>query len=203
MESGEYYDLEREDFRPRNWRWQRAEENYVRADQNIRPSTTMATMVRIEDLMTVEESGQCLEHTTILSQCGQTSWKVCANGDCYGCYFKKHAIVDLKTTEDKGETIKAIGEWAGTWLWANASCPAKIEHIAIFLATKPHQRRLLAKLGAGRLTREEGRNIILKKRKAFNFFATVQVKKYVYLDDTMMILDEEGLGEANTFEFFI
>eukprot|EP00972_Heterocapsa_arctica_P082906 12216623-Heterocapsa_arctica.AAC.1 len=45
--------------------------------------------------------------------------------------------------------------------------------------------------------------MILKKRKAFNFFATVQVKKYVYLDDCMMILDEEGLGEVNAFEFFI
>jgi hypothetical protein len=97
----------------------------------------------------------------------------------------------------------AIGEWARTWLWADAACPAKIEHIAIYLATRPQQRRLLAKFGAVRLTREEGRNIILKKRKAFNFFATVQVKKYVYLDDCMMILDEEGLGEANTFEFFI
>eukprot|EP00972_Heterocapsa_arctica_P111701 16427606-Heterocapsa_arctica.AAC.1 len=155
-------------------------------------------MVRIEELMTMEESARCVEHTTILSQCGQTTWKVCESGDCYGCYFKKHAITDLKTSENKCETIIAIGEWASTTLWADASIPAQIEHIAIFLATRPQQRKLLTKLGAGRLTREEGRHIILKKRKAFNFFATVQVKKYVYIDDIMTILDEEGFAEANT-----
>eukprot|EP00972_Heterocapsa_arctica_P053249 7840881-Heterocapsa_arctica.AAC.1 len=68
----------------------------------------------------------------------------------------------------------AIGEWARAWLWADATCPANIEHIAIDLATRPQHRQLLAKFGAVRLTREEGRNIICSRRKAFNFFATVQ-----------------------------
>jgi hypothetical protein len=203
MEAEEYYDTEREDYRPRQWRWQKEEENYVTAAQNIRPSTTMGTMVKVEELMTVEERMHCVDHITILSQCGQTHWKICENRECYGCYFKKNAIVDLRTDDNKGETALTIGEWAGTLPWADATVAEKIEHIAIFLATKPRQRRLLAKLGAVRLTREEGRNIILKKRKAFNFFATVQVKKYVYLDDYMMPLDETGLGEANTIEFFI
>eukprot|EP00972_Heterocapsa_arctica_P060999 8995765-Heterocapsa_arctica.AAC.1 len=74
----------------------------------------MGTMVKVEELMTAEERRQCAAHTHILSQCGQTHWKVCEDRNCYGCYFKKNAFVDLRTTEDKGETIMAIGEWART-----------------------------------------------------------------------------------------
>eukprot|EP00972_Heterocapsa_arctica_P085124 12543161-Heterocapsa_arctica.AAC.1 len=74
-------------------------------------------MLKVEELMTAEERRQCAAHTYILSQCGQTHWKVCEDGNCYGCYFKKNAIVDLRTTEEKGETIITIGLWARTRLW--------------------------------------------------------------------------------------
>jgi hypothetical protein len=165
MEAGEYYDQEREDYRPRQWRWQRTEESYIVAAQNVRPSTNMGTMIKVEDLTTAEERRQCVQHTTILSECGQVHWKVCANGSCYGCYFKRNAIVDFNTNDIKGETVIAMGEWARTTLWADATTLAKIEHIAIYLATRPHQRRNLGKYGAVRLTREEGRNIILMKKR--------------------------------------
>eukprot|EP00972_Heterocapsa_arctica_P018947 2797902-Heterocapsa_arctica.AAC.2 len=113
MEEDEYYDMERENCRPRQWRWQRTEESYVTAAQNIRPTTTMGTMLKVEELMTIERN-QCAAQHYVLSQCGQTQWKVCEDERCYGCDFKLHAIVDLRTTEEKGETIITIGQWART-----------------------------------------------------------------------------------------
>eukprot|EP00972_Heterocapsa_arctica_P076551 11292165-Heterocapsa_arctica.AAC.1 len=60
MEEDEYYDMERENYWPRQWRWQRTEGSYVTAAQNIRPTSTIGTKVKVEDLMTMEERSQCL-----------------------------------------------------------------------------------------------------------------------------------------------
>eukprot|EP00972_Heterocapsa_arctica_P056613 8357426-Heterocapsa_arctica.AAC.1 len=38
------------------------------------------------------------------------------------------------------------------------------------------------------------------KKKAFNFFATVAVKKYVYVDDMMTPVDTENMAYASAFE---
>eukprot|EP00972_Heterocapsa_arctica_P100260 14784847-Heterocapsa_arctica.AAC.1 len=59
-----------------------------------------------------------------------------------------NAIADLMTNDIKGETSIAIGECSQTQIWREATTLAKIEHIALFLATRPNQRRLLGRLGA-------------------------------------------------------
>eukprot|EP00972_Heterocapsa_arctica_P036106 5312918-Heterocapsa_arctica.AAC.1 len=41
------------------------------------------------------------------------------------------------------------------------------------------------------------------KKKAFNIFATVAVKRYVYLDDMMTPVDTEDMAFASTFELFL
>eukprot|EP00972_Heterocapsa_arctica_P062981 9291176-Heterocapsa_arctica.AAC.1 len=46
-------------------------------------------------------------------------------------------------------------------------------------------------------------NIIKMKKKAFNFFATVAVMKFVYVDDTMTPVDSEDMAYARTFELFL
>eukprot|EP00972_Heterocapsa_arctica_P109303 16094677-Heterocapsa_arctica.AAC.1 len=40
-------------------------------------------------------------------------------------------------------------------------------------------------------------------KKAFNFFATVAVMNYVYVDDTMTPVDSEDMAYASTFELFL
>eukprot|EP00972_Heterocapsa_arctica_P057241 8446797-Heterocapsa_arctica.AAC.1 len=67
----------------------------------------MGTMIKVEDLMTAEERRLCDQRDTVLSKCGQVNWKVCTHADCYGCYFKRNAIVDFTTNDIKGETIIA------------------------------------------------------------------------------------------------
>eukprot|EP00972_Heterocapsa_arctica_P044168 6519916-Heterocapsa_arctica.AAC.1 len=68
-------------------------------------------MIKVEDLKTAKERSLCVQQETILSKCGQVNWKVFSYADCYGCYFKKNAIVDFTTNDIKGETIIAIGQW--------------------------------------------------------------------------------------------
>eukprot|EP00972_Heterocapsa_arctica_P114457 16442531-Heterocapsa_arctica.AAC.1 len=79
----------------------------------------------------------------------------------------------------------------------------KIKHIAFFLATRPMQRRMRSRLGAVRLSRIEARNIIWMKKKAFNLFATVAVKKFVYVDDIMIPVDLENMAYASAFELYL
>eukprot|EP00972_Heterocapsa_arctica_P015669 2307437-Heterocapsa_arctica.AAC.1 len=68
----------------------------------------MATMIMVEELMSAEEKRYCQPYRFVRSQCGQTHWTVCRHADCYGCYFKTNAVVDLMTNDIKGETIVAI-----------------------------------------------------------------------------------------------
>eukprot|EP00972_Heterocapsa_arctica_P094605 13950654-Heterocapsa_arctica.AAC.1 len=68
---------------------------------------------------------------------------------------------------------------------------------------KPNQRKLLSRLGAVRLSREEARNIIMMKKKAINFFAAVMVQRFVYLDDVAMPVDQANRAYASTFEFYL
>eukprot|EP00972_Heterocapsa_arctica_P027561 4052685-Heterocapsa_arctica.AAC.1 len=63
------------------------------------------------------------------------------------------------------------------------------------IATRPYQRRNLGRLGAVRLTREIARSIILMKKKAVNFYATVAVQKFLYLDDNAPV-EQEYIGYA-------
>ncbi len=60
MEAGEVYNREREEHRPIQWRWQREEESYVMPAQNVRPTITMAAMLNVEGLMTMEERMRCI-----------------------------------------------------------------------------------------------------------------------------------------------
>jgi hypothetical protein len=207
MEDGEFYNQEMEDRRPIQWRWQRSEESYVMPAQNVRPTTTMSTMLDMTELMTIEERSSCMNRNRRnmhprMSICKQVSWRICEDKDCYGCYFKMNAIVDMGTNNTKGETVKAIGAWACKKVWADSSTLEQVEHIAIFLATRPRERLVLKEFGAVRLTREEGRTIIRDKKKAFNFFALVNIKNIVYLDDMARFMDKSG-EPAGTFEFYL
>eukprot|EP00972_Heterocapsa_arctica_P049538 7290969-Heterocapsa_arctica.AAC.1 len=62
---------------------------------------------------------------------------------------------------------------------------------------------MLSRLGAVRLSRIEARNIIWMKKKAFNVVATVAVKKFVYVDNIMTLVDLENMAYANVFELFL
>eukprot|EP00972_Heterocapsa_arctica_P070334 10390331-Heterocapsa_arctica.AAC.1 len=156
----------------------------------------MATMIKVEELMTTEQKRDCRAHRFVRSQSGQTYWTICCHANCYGCYYKKHAVVDLTTNDIKGETVVAIGGWSQSSFWRQASTVFKIEHIAFFLATRPTQRRMLSILGTVRPSREEARNIIWMKKKAYKLFATVAVKRFVYVDDIMVPVDRENMAYA-------
>ncbi len=171
--------------------------------QNVIPTTNMATMMNVEELMSMEERRRCTAENRRRSICKQVIWWTCVDKECYGCYFKTNAIVDMGTTEFKWDTIIAIGIWKQKKIWANSSILEQIEHIAIFLATRPKERRELSIFGAVRLTREEGRTIVRDKKKAFNFFAAINIKKVTYLDDCVTIIDESGEAKPSTFEFYI
>eukprot|EP00972_Heterocapsa_arctica_P024145 3559869-Heterocapsa_arctica.AAC.1 len=62
---------EQEGVLPLNWRRQRAEYSFVLAHQNIYPTTDMATMIKVEDLMITEERRVCVQHSLVRSYCGQ------------------------------------------------------------------------------------------------------------------------------------
>eukprot|EP00972_Heterocapsa_arctica_P109949 16190042-Heterocapsa_arctica.AAC.1 len=62
---------------------------------------------------------------------------------------------------------------------------------------------MLSRLGAVRLSREEARTIIRMKKKAINFFATVAVKKSVYVDDTLIPVNRENMAYASAFELYL
>eukprot|EP00972_Heterocapsa_arctica_P051402 7560938-Heterocapsa_arctica.AAC.1 len=81
------------------------------ANQNIYPTTDMATMIKVEDFMTTKERSLRVQHSMILSVCGQVHWKVRSHADCYVCYFKRNAIAVFMTNDIKGKTIIATGEW--------------------------------------------------------------------------------------------
>ncbi len=107
------------------------------------------------------------------------------------------------TTDFKQETIIVIGSRRQRPDWTNAGAEVKIEYIADFLATRPKQRRILSRLGAVRLSRTEARNIIQMKKKAINFFATVAVKRYIYVDDITTHVDQENMPFASAFELYL
>ena len=141
MEDGEFHNTGIGNHMQPQWRWQRSEESYVMPAQNVRPKTTMATMLNVEGLMTMEERRKCIGENRRRSICKQVIWWTCVDKECYGCYFKTNAIVDMGTTEFKWDTIIAIGIWKQKNIWANSSILEQIEHIAIFLATRPKERR--------------------------------------------------------------
>ncbi len=52
------------------------------------------------------------------------------------------------TNDIKGETIVAMGKWRHRPFGIQADTETRIEHIAIYLATRPMQRRFLSRIGA-------------------------------------------------------
>eukprot|EP00972_Heterocapsa_arctica_P090629 13371742-Heterocapsa_arctica.AAC.1 len=58
---------EQEDVQPLVWRWQTTEDSYVMANQNIYPTTGMATMIKVEDFMTTKERSLGVQYSMILS----------------------------------------------------------------------------------------------------------------------------------------
>ena len=93
----------------------------------------------------------------------------------------------MDTTTDREETEKIIGDWTKRAHWEKETMGRKIEHIAIFLASRPKERRRLSALGALRLNREEARSIIRKKTTAFTFFATVSTTISMVPENTEVI----------------
>eukprot|EP00972_Heterocapsa_arctica_P013896 2047371-Heterocapsa_arctica.AAC.1 len=60
-----------EDVLHAGWRRQRAEDNFILANQNVFPTTDMATMIKVEDLTTTEERRDCRANRFVRSHCGQ------------------------------------------------------------------------------------------------------------------------------------
>eukprot|EP00972_Heterocapsa_arctica_P073233 10816643-Heterocapsa_arctica.AAC.1 len=58
---------EMEDAQLLIWRWHRTEESYVLANQNVYPTNDMATMIKLEDLMTARERRLCMQRSMIMS----------------------------------------------------------------------------------------------------------------------------------------
>eukprot|EP00972_Heterocapsa_arctica_P032097 4729599-Heterocapsa_arctica.AAC.1 len=46
-------------------------------------------------------------------------------------------------------------------------------------------------------------DIVKMKKKAFNFFATVDVAKFVYVDDVATPVDVEDMASASTFQLYM
>eukprot|EP00972_Heterocapsa_arctica_P092700 13670714-Heterocapsa_arctica.AAC.1 len=66
---------------PADWRSQRAEDNFILANQDVRPATDMATMIKVEELMNAEETRDCQPYNKVKSACGQTNWIICRLAD--------------------------------------------------------------------------------------------------------------------------
>eukprot|EP00972_Heterocapsa_arctica_P022489 3307426-Heterocapsa_arctica.AAC.1 len=96
-----------------DWRRQRTEDNVILANQDVTPMTDMETKIKVEELLSTEETRNRQPYKRVKSRCGQTNWTICRHPDCYGCYFKKNAVVDF-------ETIKAIGGWRNSSFWIEA-----------------------------------------------------------------------------------
>eukprot|EP00972_Heterocapsa_arctica_P027789 4087666-Heterocapsa_arctica.AAC.1 len=181
-----------EDVLPADWRRQRAEDNFILANQNVYPTTDgdddqgggvddQRGEERLQGLQICQESTR----TSLLeSMLSCKLLRMLFQDECGG-----------GPDDERHQRRNGSGKWAHT--------QAKIEHIAIFLATRPNQRKRLSRLGAVRLSREEARTIIMRKKKAFNFFATVAVKKIVYVDDIMIPVDQENMPYASAFELFL
>eukprot|EP00972_Heterocapsa_arctica_P093467 13786104-Heterocapsa_arctica.AAC.1 len=117
-------------------------------NQDVIPTTDMETKVKVEEILSAEETRNCQPYKKVKSRRGQTNWTICRHADCYGCYSKKNAVVDFRTDDNKEETTKAIGGWTWSTFWNEANTRQKIECIAYFLATRPAQRGVLSKFGA-------------------------------------------------------
>ena len=161
---------------PPDWTDKTQEEGHVQTLWGVMPGADMATMILVEEVMIGDETGRCRPTCPTRSQAGQVQWMLCNNLDCFGCYCKANAVANLNTSTTTGETEKAIGGWSKRPHWVRDTTLMKMEHIAIFPATRPMQRKRLSALEALRLTRDEARSIVRKKTKAFLYFATLSTK---------------------------
>eukprot|EP00972_Heterocapsa_arctica_P098655 14559355-Heterocapsa_arctica.AAC.1 len=50
----------------------------------------METKIKVEELMSAEETRNYQPYKKVKSTCGQNKWTICRHADCYGCYFKKN-----------------------------------------------------------------------------------------------------------------
>ncbi len=86
------------------WADQRQGEVPVITDFGFIPTSDMATMIFVEEVMAGDNKGRCMPTQSTRSQDGQVQWMLCNSKDCYGCYFKENAVANMKTTTDRGET---------------------------------------------------------------------------------------------------
>eukprot|EP00972_Heterocapsa_arctica_P050843 7472680-Heterocapsa_arctica.AAC.1 len=66
---------------PADWRRQRAEDNYILANQDVTPTTDVDTKIKVEELMNAEETRDCQPYKKVKSTCGQTNWIICRHAD--------------------------------------------------------------------------------------------------------------------------
>eukprot|EP00972_Heterocapsa_arctica_P031070 4571214-Heterocapsa_arctica.AAC.1 len=88
----------------------------------------METKIKVEELLSTEETRNCQPYKRVKSRCGQTNWTICRHADCCGCYFKKNAVVEFMTDDNKEEAIMAIGGWKHSNCWIEAGIIQKIVH---------------------------------------------------------------------------
>eukprot|EP00972_Heterocapsa_arctica_P013209 1940957-Heterocapsa_arctica.AAC.1 len=62
---------------------------------------------------------------------------------------------------------------------------------------------MLSKFGAVRLTRAEAMNIVKMKKKAFNFFATMEVMQFVHVDHVVNYVDVNDMAHASAFRLYM
>eukprot|EP00972_Heterocapsa_arctica_P044938 6632192-Heterocapsa_arctica.AAC.1 len=62
---------------PTYWRRQRTEDNFIMSNQDVTPTTDMETKIKVEELLSAEETRNYLPYKKIKSRCGQTNWNIC------------------------------------------------------------------------------------------------------------------------------
>eukprot|EP00972_Heterocapsa_arctica_P072409 10694787-Heterocapsa_arctica.AAC.1 len=80
----------------------------------------MERKIKVEELQSVKELVKCMPYKKVQSRRGQTSWTICKQADCFGCYFKLNAVVDFETDDIKEEPTISIGGWKQSSFWNEA-----------------------------------------------------------------------------------
>eukprot|EP00972_Heterocapsa_arctica_P044885 6624163-Heterocapsa_arctica.AAC.1 len=98
-------------------------------------------------------------------------------------------MVKFEILTVKGETIDYIKWWRNRDLtWPYKTNVDKFTEIAIYLACKPKERKLLSELGAVRISRKEALDIIKSKQIPVNYDVVMVADQQEYVDDTVDIV---------------
>eukprot|EP00972_Heterocapsa_arctica_P019971 2947782-Heterocapsa_arctica.AAC.1 len=81
----------------------------------------MEMIIRVEELLTVEDVRKCYPFKKVMSRCGKTTCTICDQVDCYRCSFLQKAVVNFEIDKIKGETIRAMATWRQDVFWTEAS----------------------------------------------------------------------------------